>query len=120
VLRSDTTDACHSQGAQGTDREHLQAGSCHRQSESRSGVERILKEHHVRLYAATEVDRLVEEIKRTAKTSPARSLHKARSGPAASNCGDAGHGVQPAWGLQTDRVLGLDPQHSRFFRRKPK
>ena len=26
--RSDNTDACHSQGAQGTDREHPQAGSC--------------------------------------------------------------------------------------------
>lgn len=38
-----------------------------KQSESRSGVERILKEHHVRLYAATEVDSLVEEIKQTAK-----------------------------------------------------
>ncbi len=40
------------------------------QSESRSGVERILKEHHVRLYAATEVDRLVEEIRKTAKDLP--------------------------------------------------
>jgi hypothetical protein len=37
------------------------------QSESRSGVERILKQHHVRLFAATEVDRLVDEIRRTAK-----------------------------------------------------
>lgn len=41
-----------------------------KQSESRSGVERILKAHHVRLYAATEVDRLVDEIKRTAKPLP--------------------------------------------------
>ena len=41
-----------------------------KRSESRAGVERILKEHHVRLYAATEVDRLVEEIKRTAKDCP--------------------------------------------------
>lgn len=40
------------------------------QSESRSGVERILKEHHVRLYTATEVDRLVEEIRTTAKDLP--------------------------------------------------
>src|SRR4051794_17300935 len=28
ALRSDNTDACHSQGAQGTDSEHPQAGSC--------------------------------------------------------------------------------------------
>lgn len=41
-----------------------------KQPESRSGVERILKAHHVRLYAATEVDRLVDEIKRTAKDLP--------------------------------------------------
>ena len=41
-----------------------------RQAESRSGVERILEGHHVRLYAATEVDRLVEEIRRTAKDLP--------------------------------------------------
>ena len=40
------------------------------QSESRSGVERILKQHHVRLFAATEVDRLVDEIRRTAKDLP--------------------------------------------------
>ncbi len=43
-------------------------GSNH--AESRPGVERILKDHNVRLYAATEVDRLVEEIKRTAKDLP--------------------------------------------------
>ena len=41
-----------------------------KQSESRSGVERILKQHHVRLFAATEVDRLVDEIRRTAKDLP--------------------------------------------------
>jgi len=41
-----------------------------KQSESRPGVERILKEHHVRLFATTELDRLVEEIRRTAKDFP--------------------------------------------------
>jgi hypothetical protein len=41
-----------------------------RQPQSRPGVERILKEHHVCLYAATEVDRLVEENRRTAKDVP--------------------------------------------------
>lgn len=41
-----------------------------RKSGSRSGVERILNQHHVRLYAATEIDRLVEEIGRTAKDLP--------------------------------------------------
>jgi Protein of unknown function (DUF3037) len=41
-----------------------------KQSESHSGVERILKAHHVRLYSATEVDRLVDEIKQTAKDLP--------------------------------------------------
>ena len=40
------------------------------QSGSRSGVGRILAAHHVRLYSATEVDQLVEEIKRTAKDFP--------------------------------------------------
>jgi len=38
-----------------------------KQSESRPGVERILKEHHVRLYAITDLNSLVDEIKRTAK-----------------------------------------------------
>jgi Protein of unknown function (DUF3037) len=42
-----------------------------KQPKSRTGVERILKEHHVRLFAATEVDRLVDEIRRTAKDLPA-------------------------------------------------
>jgi hypothetical protein len=42
-----------------------------KQPKSRTGVERILKEHHVRLFAATEVDRLVDEILRTAKDLPA-------------------------------------------------
>jgi Protein of unknown function (DUF3037) len=45
------------------------------QSESRPGVERILKEHNVRLYATTELNNLVDEIKRTAKDlseNPAR------------------------------------------------
>jgi Protein of unknown function (DUF3037) len=41
-----------------------------KQSSSRSSVERILKEHHVRLYAATELDSLVDEIKRTAVDLP--------------------------------------------------
>jgi hypothetical protein len=41
-----------------------------RQPQSRSGVERILTEHHVRLYAATEVDRLIDEIRRTARELP--------------------------------------------------
>jgi hypothetical protein len=37
------------------------------QPHSRTGVEKILKEHHVRLYATTELDRLVDEIRRTAR-----------------------------------------------------
>jgi hypothetical protein len=41
-----------------------------KQPTSRAGVERILKEHHVRLFAVTEVDRLVDEIRRTAKDLP--------------------------------------------------
>jgi len=40
------------------------------QSDNRSGVKRILEAHHVRLYSATEVDRLVDEIKLTAKDLP--------------------------------------------------
>ena len=34
-----------------------------KQPGSRSGVERILEAHHVRLYAATEVDRLVRRVR---------------------------------------------------------
>lgn len=41
-----------------------------KQSDSRSGVERILKEHHVRLFATTEIDRLVDEIRKSAKDLP--------------------------------------------------
>jgi len=40
------------------------------QADSRSRVKRILEANHVRLYPATEVDRLVEEIKQTAKDIP--------------------------------------------------
>lgn len=40
------------------------------QSENRSGVERILNKHRVRLFAVNEVDRLVEEIKKTARDLP--------------------------------------------------
>ena len=40
------------------------------QSDSRSRVKRILSANHVHLYSATEVDRLVEEIKQTAKDLP--------------------------------------------------
>ncbi|WP_165233373.1 DUF3037 domain-containing protein [Aquisphaera insulae] len=39
-------------------------------AESRPGVERILEAHKVRLYASTEVDRLVDEIRRTARALP--------------------------------------------------
>lgn len=38
-----------------------------RRAESRHGVERILRAHHVRLFASTELDSLVEEIERTGK-----------------------------------------------------
>ena len=41
-----------------------------RRSKSRSGVDRILEAHHVRLYSTSEVDRLVEEIEPTAKDHP--------------------------------------------------
>ena len=49
------------------------------QSASRCGVEKILQEHHVRLYAATEVDQLVDEIKRTAKELPETPTEVKRS-----------------------------------------
>jgi hypothetical protein len=39
-------------------------------SQSRPGVERILREHNVRLYATTELNSLVDEIRRTAKEFP--------------------------------------------------
>ncbi len=48
-------------------------------STSRTGVARILEEHHVRLFAATEVDRLVDEIRRTAKDLPASVTSKSQS-----------------------------------------
>lgn len=46
------------------------------QSDSRFGVERILKEHHVRLFTTTEVDRLVDEIRQSAKDLPEASVER--------------------------------------------
>jgi hypothetical protein len=49
------------------------------QSDSRFGAERILKEHHVRLFATTELDRLVDEIRRSAKDLPEASGDRKRT-----------------------------------------